>query len=324
MRVGILGAGSIANVMAKTIQKIDKSKDIILYAVASRSLDKARDFASNYENLIAYGSYEELLQDSNVDLVYIATPHSHHYEQMKMCINYGKAVLCEKAFTANAKQAKEILELSKEKNVFVAEAIWTRYMPSRKVINDLLAEEIVGKISMVTANLSYDIDGKERIIKAELAGGALLDIGIYGLNFFLMHLGKDYSRIDSSVVLTESGVDAMETISFIYNDLMATTTHSIYGRSDRKGIFTGEKGYIIVDNINNPKEVNVYDKNDALIKNIKMEEQISGYEYELYECKKAMEEGRIMSYSMTHDETIYVMELMDKIRKDFGVKYPFE
>ena len=311
MRVGILGAGKIAGTMAKTIIK---TEGVSLYAVASRTYDKAQAFAESYGVDTAYGSYEELVNDEKVDLVYIATPHSHHYEHMKLCIEHGKPVLCEKAFTMTAAETREILELAKAKHVFVAEAIWTRYMPSRTIIDELLASGIVGQISMVTANLSYDIDQVERLIRPELAGGALLDIGIYGLNFFVMHLGKDIEKIESSVRFTETGVDGMESISILYKGgPMAVTTHSIYGRSDRKGIFTGETGYIIVENINNPREINVYNKEDELISHIDMPEQISGYEYELLECKKCIEEGKIMPDSMPHDETLYMMELMESI-----------
>lgn len=314
--VGIIGAGNIAKVMANTISKM---KDVTLYGVASRDYKKAKDFAMNYKVKKAYGSYEELLKDENIDLVYIATPHSHHYEHMKMCIEYGKAVLCEKAFTANAKEAKEILELAKKENILVAEAIWTRYMPSRKIINDILSKNLVGKICTVTCNLSYDIDGNERIIKPELAGGALLDIGVYGLNFIVMHLGKSIDHIESSVSFAPTGVDDQECISIFYNDKkMAVTTHSIYGRSDRKGIFVGETGYIIVENINNPQEINVYDNEDKLIYHADVPKQISGYEYEVMECFEQMSLGNIECPSMPHTEIIYMMEMMDNIKTTFS------
>lgn len=319
MRVGILGAGSIARVMADTISKMEEAT---VYAVASRSLEKAQEFAKKY-GAIAYGSYEEMLADDQVELVYVATPHSHHYEHMKMCINAGRAVLCEKAFTVNAEQAKKVFDLAREKNVFVTEAIWTRYMPSRNIINELLASGIIGDITTVSANLSYDIDGNERLVKPELAGGALLDISIYGLNFFVMHLGKDIEKIESSVRFTDTGVDGRESITFWYkNGPMAVTMHSIYGRSDRKGIFTGNKGYIIIDNINNPTSIDVFNTEDEMVQHVDVPEQISGYEYEVLECMKCLSEGKIMSEMMPHEETVYMMKMMDGIRKDWGLVYP--
>lgn len=314
--VGIIGAGNIAGHMADTINAID---DISLYAIASRDYEKAVSFAEKYNVEKAYGSYEELVMDDNIDLVYIATPHSHHFEHMKLCIEKGKHVLCEKAFTANAKEAEEILSLAENNNVLVAEAIWTRYMPSRRIIDEILSKKVIGDICSVTCNLSYDIDQKERLIRPELAGGALLDIGVYGLNFIVMHLGKNIKKIDSTVIMTDTGVDGQESITFVYNDgRMASTTHSIYGRSDRQGIFVGESGYIIIDNINNPLNIVIYDSSDKVIDKISVPEQISGYEYEVIECFDALAEGKIECASMPHDETIYIMQMMDNIKKSWN------
>ena len=279
MKIGILGAGNIAGILAKTMAQMPEAE---CYAIAARSLDRAEDFRNKYGFQKAYGSYEEMLQDEQVELVYIATPHSHHYEHMKLCISYGKPILCEKAFTMNSVQAKEIVKLAKEKGIYVAEAIWTRYMPSRQIINEVIESGILGQVSMLTANLSYDIDSKERIIRPELAGGALLDVGVYTLNFALMHFGNKIDKVESSVMKTQTGVDGMETITLFYQDgRMASLTAGIYGRSDRKGIIYGEKGYLIVENINNPQSVRVYDTDDKLIREYELPEQISGYEYEI-------------------------------------------
>lgn len=315
MNIGILGAGGIAHVLAHTMLQME---EVNLMAVASRTLDKAKAFAEEFNIPKAFGSYEEMLKDPDVKLVYIATPHSHHFEHMKMCIEHGKAVLCEKAFTFTAEEAKEIMELSMKTGVYAAEAIWTRYMPSRAMINELLKEEPLGKVCMATCNLSYDIDQVERIIRPELAGGALLDVGVYGLNFLTMHMGKDIKKIDSSVVMTDTGVDGMETITIHYNDgRIGVATHGIYGRSDRKGIFYCERGYIIVENINNPNSIDLYDGSDKLIKHIPVPEQISGYEYEIREAIEAIEAGRNESSSMPLSESVYMMEMMDGIRSGF-------
>lgn len=315
--LAILGCGSIAARMAETVSQMH---DVTLYAVASRDLQRANAFAAKWNAKKTYGSYQELVQDSAVDLVYIATPHSHHFDQMKLCIENGKAVLCEKAFTRGAAEAREIRKLSREKGVFVTEALWPRYMPSRKMIDELLAEHVIGNISMVTCNLSYDIDHVERVIRPELAGGALLDIGIYGLNFLLMHLGNAIDRIDSSVKLTETGVDGQENLTLYFeNGIMGCSSHSIYGLSDRKGIFTGELGFMIVENINNPEEIQIYDRDYHLIRRLEVPKQITGYEYEVRECFEAIEAGRTESWSMPLDETIFLQEIMDGLRKNWGM-----
>ena len=186
MKVGILGAGRIAATMAKTLNGM---KEAEAYAVASRSPEKAEEFARKNHVEKAYGSYEEMLADEEVELVYIATPHSHHLEHGKLCISYGKPVLCEKSFTANAAQARELLDYAAEKKVFITEAIWTRYMPSRKMIDDIIASGELGEIKMISANLGYELTDKERMLRPDLAGGALLDVGVYTLNFASMVLG---------------------------------------------------------------------------------------------------------------------------------------
>ena len=322
MNIAFLGAGRIAHVLARTMVQME---DVTLFAVAARDLDRAQAFAAEYGFAKAYGSYEQMLRDPEVELVYIATPHSHHFEHMKLCIEHGKNVLCEKSFTLNANQARQIAALAREKGVYVAEAIWTRYMPSRQIINEVLASGIVGKISTMTCNLSYPVTYKERIVQPELAGGALLDVGIYGLNFALMHFGDDILRTDSSVRFTESGVDAMETITLHYaGGKMAVITAGVLARGDRKGIFYGETGYIIVENINNPQSISVFDLTDKLVKRIEVPKQISGYEYEIREAMAQIRAGRIESTSMPLDTTIAVMERMDALRNDWGLIYPME
>lgn len=322
MKLGILGCGHIVDVVAPALMQLEALER---YATASRSLEKARDCAQKYGFQKAYGSYEEILRDPEVELVYIATPHSHHYEQMLLCLEHGKHVICEKAFTMNAAQARKVLTLAAEKGLYAAEAIWTRYMPSRKLIQDTIDSGIIGKVNTLTASLSYPVSHKQRIMDPALAGGALLDLGVYGLNFALMHFGDDIDRIESSVRLTDTGVDAMETITLFYKDgRMAVLTHSIYCRSDRKGIIHGDKGYLIVENINNPQSVSVYDLKDQLIAHHPVPPQINGYEYEFSEAIRCIREGKTQPDSMPHSETIKVMELMDTLRRRWGVVYPQE
>ena len=322
MKIGILGAGKISH---STVPAMVALEEIECWAVASRSLEKAQAFAEKYGFRKAYGSYEEMLNDPEVELVYVATPHSHHFEHMMLCMEHGKAVLCEKAFTMNAVQARKVMEYAKEHDIFAAEAIWPRYMPSRKLIDDVIASGVIGKVNTLTANLSYVIHEVPRIYRPELAGGALLDIGVYGINFALMHFGTDIERVESSVQMTSTGVDAMETITIFYKDgRMAVLTHSIYARSDRKGIIHGDKGYIVVENINNPQSVSVFDTEDQLIAHYEVPEQINGYEYEFAECARALKEGRTESWSMPLEDSVFVMEFMDSLRKQWGMIYPQE
>ena len=328
MNVAILGAGSIARSMCKTIRGMkEQGRPVELYAVASRSLEKAQTFAEEQGVCKAYGSYEEMLADPAVHLVYIATPHSHHAEQMKLCINAGKAVLCEKAFASNAAQAKEALALAREKGVYVAEALWPRYMPSRKIIDDLLAEGVIGEVRMLTSNLCYAVEHKERIWNPALAGGALLDLGIYVLNFASMVFGDDIVQMDSTVDKFETGVDRTETITIKYRDgKVAQLMASAAFNSDRRCMIYGTKGYLRVDNVNNPGWIEIFDKNDHEhpIRHIDVPQQITGYEYEVEACLRDLQQGAIEPVEMPHAQTLELMRQMDELRADWGMKFPFE
>ena len=322
MKLGVLGAGGISYATAPAMVGVP---EVECWAVASRSLEKAEAFAKRFGFRKAYGSYEEMLCDPEVELVYVATPHSHHYEHMMMCLAHGKSVLCEKAFTMNARQARRVRDFAKEMGLFVAEAIWPRYMPSRKIIGEVMNSGIIGTPNTLTGNLSYVIGQVKRITEPELAGGALLDIGVYGLNFALMHFGTDIERVESSARMTDKGVDAMETITIFYRDgRMAVLTHSIYCRSDRKGIIHGDKGYMVVENINNPQSLTVYDTDDRQLAFYDFSDQISGYEFQFRECALAIAAGKTEAPSMPMADTIYVMEFMDALRKQWGMVYPQE
>ncbi len=328
MNVAILGAGAIARSMSKTLRGMkDAGRPVELYAIASRSLEKAQAFAREEGVLRAYGSYEDMLSDPEVDLVYIATPHSHHAEQMKLCIRYGKAILCEKAFTPNLHQAEEVLALARERGVYVAEAIWPRYMPSRQIINDLLAEGVIGEPCMLYSNLCYAIEHKERIVRPELAGGALLDLGVYVLNFASMVFGDDIVRINSTVELFETGVDRTETMTIKYrNGKMAQLMASTAFNSDRRCVIYGTKGYLTVDNVNNPGWVEIYDKDDREhpIRHIDMPKQITGYEYEVEACLRDLQAGNLEPVEMPHEETKMILHQMDALRAIWHIKFPFE
>ena len=322
MKIGVMGTGNIAHVVIPTLLQME---NVECYAVGARTLEKAEAFRAEFGFKKAYGSYEELVQDPEVELIYVVTQHPQHYDCIMLCIAYGKPVLCEKSFTINAAQAKNVQKFAQEKGVFVAEAMWPRYMPSGKIIDDLLASGIIGEPGTLTANLSYNIAYKERLIQPERGGGALLDIGIYGLTFALMHFGTDIERIESSVSLTDTGVDGMETVTlFFKGGKMAVLTHSIFSRSDRQGIIHGEKGYIVVENINNPASISVYDDHDNLLQKIDTSPRISGYEYEFDACIKAIQEGKTEAPEHPLSETVQVMEIMDGLRKDWGLVFPCE
>ena len=321
MRVGIIGAGRIATIMADTLRKM---RYLEPYAIASRSLERAQAFAFEHGMTKAYGSYEEMLQDKKLDLVYIATPHTLHLEHAKMCIDYGKPVLVEKPFCVNAAQAQELLDYAKEKGVFITEAIWVRYLPMYETIKQTLDSGVIGQPKLLTANLGYEMTGKERLADPKLAGGALLDVGIYPLNFAYMLFGNDIERIDASAVI-KNGVDTQDSITLTYKDgRMAVLNSSMVAVSDRLGIIQGTKGYMIIENINNYQSLTVYDMDYKKIQYKKCPKQITGYEYEVLACKDALKKKALSCEAMPHEETMRLMHVMDEIREKIGLAYPCE
>ncbi len=319
LNVAIMGAGSIANKMADTITRME---DVTPYAIAARDLSRAETFADKYGFKKAYGSYEEMVKDPDLDLVYIATPHSHHFHCAKLALEAGKNVLCEKSFTVNARQAEELFKLAKAKGVLLAEAIWTRYMPSRKIINDVIASGAIGEVKSLTANLGYELANVERIHKVELAGGALLDVGVYAINFARMILGTEMVGLDSSVIF-EGGVDVAETITMKYpGGKIASLQCAVNANQNRLGAIFGTKGYLEVQNINNPEKISVYDRDHRLVQTCPIPDQITGYEYEVLSCMKAIETGALECPEMPHEEILAVMKVMDSLRASWGYEIP--
>lgn len=327
IRMGFIGAGGIAREMAATVKGMIAAgnQEICLSAVAARDPERARAFAGTYGFQESYGSYEEMLSQGAVDLIYIATPHSHHYEHIKLCLKYGKHVLCEKAFTANAVMAEEVLSLAEEKGLLLTEAIWTRYMPSRELICQKLEEGRIGKPVCLTANLSYLIQQNQRITDPALCGGALLDVGIYPLNFADMVFGDDILKMDSSVMFFPTGVDKKESITIHYRDgRMAVLQAGTDGISDRQGIIYGERGYLVVENINNPQSLTLYGEGSEFLEKIPVPKQITGYEYEVESCIRAIREGKTECPEMPHRDTLRMLRQMDRLRQDWGLRYPME
>ncbi len=321
-KMAILGAGHIAQTMARTMAGMP---NVECYAVASRSLTKAQEFAKRFGFYRAYGSYEELVLDDAVELIYIATPHSHHYACAKQCLLHDKPVLCEKAFTVDAPQAKELLRLSKERHILAAEAIWTRYMPMVQTIQKILKDGMIGKPSVLTCNLGYQIADKERLKSPGLAGGALLDVGVYTLHFASMFFGDEVENIVSSCVMTDTGVDASNAVALHYRDgRMAVLNSTMCGISDRKGIIYGSNGFLIVENCNNFESVSVYDAGYNLILTKERPDQLTGFEYEVQACISALERGEIQTEAVPHTEILKMMEWMDECRRQWGVSYPCE
>ena len=322
LRVGIIATGWIAEKAALTIQHME---GVTCHAVASRSFEKAEAFAQQWGIPNAYGSYSELITAPDIDLIYVGTPHSHHYDVTMEAIQHGKPCLVEKAFMANYEQSLAIVNAAREKKVFLAEAIWTRYQPIVQTIREIISEGRLGDLRLLTASIGYSMGDKPRIMRADLCGGALLDLGVYGINFVRMFCDAKIEHIESQCMKSETGMDLTNTISFnMAGGIMANIQSSACCVNDNQGTICGTEGYLIVDNINNPQTVKVYKRDRIFVEEIKVPQQITGYEYQFLACKDALEQGLTESPYMLLDETLYIMKMMDDLRFKWGVYYPMD
>ena len=322
MRVGIIGTGWIAEKAAITLRGLSECE---AYAVGSRTLERAEAFAKEWGIAKACGSYAELINDPDVDLVYVGTPHSHHYDVTKEALLAGKPCLVEKAFMANYRQAKEIVDIAREKKVFLAEAIWTRYQPVVKMVRDLIDSGRIGTPRLVTATLGYSMGEKPRIMRPDLCGGALLDLGVYALNFVRMFFPADIVSMESQCAKSKTGMDLTNAISIILADgVLCNLQSSAACVGDNIGVIAGTDGNLIIDNINNPQKITVNTHDREFVEDIHVPHQITGYEYQFLACRQALADGLLEPREMPLEETLYVMQLMDGLRQKWGVRYPMD
>ena len=298
LRVSILGAGKIAVTMAETLAKMD---DVVSYAVAARDLDRAQAFAETYGFEKAYGSYEEMLEDGGTGLVYIATPHSHHYQHALLCLGHGKNVLCEKAFTVNRRQAEEVFALAEQKGLLITEAVWTRYMPFVKTLRALLDDGAIGKPCSLEACFGFELSWHERLVDPALAGGALLDMGIYPLTLASIAFGDDIAHVVSRCVKSDRGVDAQDSILLEYADgKLATLTTSMICNLRNEAVIYGDKGHLVLPSFWHAEEIQLFVDGEDAPRLYPCPAEISGYEYEVRACARMIAEGRTECEELPH------------------------
>ena len=322
LRVGIIGTGWIAEKAAITLNGLQECE---CYAIASRSLEKAEAFAQKWNVKKAYGSYSELIADRDVDLVYVATPHSHHFDVTKEALMADKPCLVEKAFMANGREAGEIIDLAHERKVFLAEAIWTRYQPAVDIVNGLIGSGRIGIPRLVTVTLGYSMGDKPRIMRPDLCGGALLDLGVYTLNFVRMFFDADIVNMEGQCVKSKTGMDLTNAICLVLEDgMLCNLQSSAACVGDNIGVIAGTEGNLIIDNVNNPQTITVNGPDRTYVETIHVPEQITGYEYQFLACRKALAEGLLEPREMPHEETLFIMQLMDSLRQKWDVVYPMD
>ena len=322
LRVGIIGTGWIAEKAAITLNGLEECEAC---AVGSRSQETATAFAAKWNIQKAYGSYTALISDPDIDIVYVGTPHSHHFDVTKAALLAGKPCLVEKAFMANARQTKEIIDLAHERRVFLAEAIWTRYQPAVAMVRKFIGDGRIGQPRLVTATLGYSMGNKPRIMRPDLCGGALLDLGVYALNFVRMFFPADIVSMDGQCVKSQTGMDLTNAISLVLSDgMLCNLQSSAACVGDNIGVIAGTEGNLIIDNINNPQQITINGPNRTYVETIPVPRQITGYEYQFLACRQALIDGLLEPREMPHKETLYIMQLMDSLRQRWGVRYPMD
>ncbi len=320
VRWGILATGTIAKNFAETAARMG---DVEITAVASRSLDKANAFADTYGIANRHASLSALASDPCVDIVYVATPHSCHYENMKALIAGGKHILCEKSFVTDAAQAREIYALAKEKGVFVMEAFWTKFIPVYREMERILSSGEIGEIRAVTATYGYTTARQARKFDAQLAGGTLLDIGVYAIGFACMALGYELDSIKSTLIMNPEGTDATDAILLKKGNAVAQLTCAIGAFIPTYAAIYGTLGRIEIPEFKNPERITLHVDGKAPV-TFTAPFEVNGFEYELREAQDCVLAGKLESSVMTHAQSIAVMEIMDEVRRQNALVFPFE
>ncbi len=320
---GIIGPGRIANNFARAFPVLPEGK---LYAVASRNLQRAQAFADQYNMVRSYGSYEEMLDDPQVDMVYIATPHRFHYEQVVLALEAGKPVLCEKPLTVNAAETQKLIDLAHKKGLILMEALWTRYLPIYGVVRQWLDQGLIGKVWLMQSTFGLQIskDDQDRWYNPELAGGVLLDMGVYNLSTSQWVMGADPVEVQAYSQISASGIDEMTNVMLKYEGgAVSQFSCNFLTNGLNEFMIYGERGYIQIHG-------NFWQSEKATLSvDGKMTTETeplaaSGFEGEIREAMRCFREGKHESPVMTQHQTLKNMEIMDSIRGMVGLKYPFE
>jgi predicted dehydrogenase len=322
VRWAILGAGKIAHAFAKDFTAVENAE---LVAVAASDKSRAETFAKEYNIPFVY-TYDELYNSKEADAVYVATTHNFHYEQCKQCMEHGKNVLCEKPITLNDKQFKELARISKEKNVFLMEAMWTYFLPPVIKAKQWLEEGKIGKLKVIAVNFGFPMPKNltGRMYNIDLAGGALLDIGVYPVAFSTFFMNKMPDTITASGVLTETGVDERTGMILQYGDVTASLFTSMVNIMTNKAMLYGEKGYIEIPDFYKSTAAFLYDDFHHLIEKFEDDRTAKGYNYEIQHATDAILQGKTESEIMPHLRSNEIQEIMTEVRRQIGLVYPEE
>lgn len=325
MKWGILAPGTIARKFANTVIGMNDTEET-LAAVASRNHEKAEAFAAEFQIPKAYSSYEELVNDPEVEAVYIASPNNLHFAHTMLCLNHGKHVLCEKPFTVNAEEAEILYRTAEEKGLFAMEAFWIRFLPLYEKLQEIIVSEQYGKLRHARVNYGFVANGarRERKFRSDLAGGALLDIGIYNLGFLYMMMGCVPESFTSEVEINEYGTDSFSALQMKFPEgRTAQSMQAIGIVMDRQAALYFDEAEIDLPDFQNAREAVVKPTGgDAYT--ISCPFEVNGFEYEIREVTICIHEGKTHSDRHRPEDSLAVIRLMDQIRASWNMKFECE
>lgn len=335
MNIGICGTGTIASWISDILNQLDQ-ESIVLYACATAPGFDCSEFASQYGWKKVHAGYQDLMNDPEVDLVYIAVPNIFHYDLCRQALNAGKAVLVEKPFAMNETEASELIALAEEKGLFLCEALWPGFLPVRKAIDDEIAAGTIGQIVGGNIVMLDNVLFLDRVKRPELGGGSLLDGGPYTLGFMTDHFGLDVKSVSAEVRKFETGVDAEDRITVEYASGVTVNIRQTMDcpreLHEEYAEIIGTEGSIWVDSVSNPHNCRVLDRHGNLIKALPIEPQlrfrgmppVSGYEYEFIAYEKALREGKLECAEATHARTLTIAKIMSEVLRQGEIRFPIE
>lgn len=322
-RWGLIGPGRIARRFAAGLEVIP---DAHLHAVGSRDLQRASDFADEFSAPEFYGSYQEMLDSSDLDAVYVATPHNFHFDHTKMCIEAGMPVLCEKPFTVNASESQELVDIARKNGIFLMEALWSRYLPIWRKVRELVDGGEIGDVLILDSRfgIKFPRDLSGRVLNPSLAGGALLDIGIYPIALSQWVFDADPEDVKVHGLLGDTGVDELLSVSMKYSGNRVSQFNSTTLAATQNDFYIyGTEAYLRIHaNFWDGQRLSIVKGENAAMQHFPY--RATGFEYETEEAIRCIRQGLLESPDMSHEHTLANMRLMDGIRREIGLKYPFE
>lgn len=324
IRWGIIGTGTIASTFATALKSMEDTK---LVGVASRDINKAKDFSKKFQIEKAFGSYEELVKDEEIDVIYIGTPHSEHKANAELCIKNGKAVLCEKPFTINLAESEYLISLAKEHKVFLMEAMWTKFLSTTRKVKQWIKEGRIGRLRHFRVSFGYKakFDANNRLFNPDLAGGALLDVGVYPITYVVHMMDRLPDEIISSAEFGKTQVDEQNVIIMKYNDgILANLSSSVSVETGYDAVIFGDEGKIIVPKFWSAEEAFLYNSENEIVDTFIKPHHENGYECEAYEVNSCLRENKLESDYLPLKDTLDIMRIMDNIREEWGLVYPQE